>query len=92
MIYSRPKGTYKGGDINNLLLDFFLINVTLGPDGNKVRATINDEVFIIDEWMPYYIQGLTPGILTVQLELIDADGVLIKGPFNEVTRTMTLIE
>jgi hypothetical protein len=92
MFYSRPKGTYNGSDINNLLLDFFLINVTLGPDGNKVRATINDDVFMIDEWVPYYIQGLTPGILTVKLELIDADGVLIEGPFNEVTRTVTLLK
>ena len=92
MFYSRPKGTYKGSDINNLLLDFFLINVTLGPDGNKVRATINDEVFLIDEWMPYYIQGLTPGILTIKLELIDADGILIEGPFNEVTRNVILSE
>jgi hypothetical protein len=92
MFYSRPKGTYKGSDINNLLLDFFLINVTLGPDGNKVRATINDEVFMIDDWVPYYIQGLTPGILTVKLELLNADGILIEGPFNEVTRTVTLSE
>lgn len=90
MFYSRPKGTYKGSDINNLLLDFFLINVTLGPDGNKVRATINGEIFMIDEWVPYYIKGLTPGILTVKLELLNADGILIEGPFNEVTRTVTL--
>jgi hypothetical protein len=47
---------------------------------------------MIDEWVPYYIQGLTPGILTVKLELIDADGVLIEGPFNEVTRTVTLLK
>ena len=73
-------------------MTFFLINVTLGPDGNKVRATINDEVFLIDEWMPYYIQGLTPGILTIKLELIDADGILIEGPFNEVTRNVILSE
>ena len=77
-----PKGTYKGSDINNLLLDFFLINVTLGSDGNKVRATINDEVFMIDEWVPYYIQGLTPGILTIKLELIDADGITDRRPFQ----------
>jgi hypothetical protein len=42
--------------------------------------------------MPYYIQGLTPGILTIKLELIDADGILIEGPFNEVTRNVILSE
>tara|TARA_X000001036_G_C20671280_1_gene802568 strand:- start:363 stop:1145 length:783 start_codon:yes stop_codon:yes gene_type:complete len=92
MFYSRPKGTYKGSDINNLLLDFFLINVTISPDGNKVRATINSEIFIIDEWVPYYIQGLKPGIITIKLELLNADGTVIEGPFNEVTRTVTLLE
>jgi hypothetical protein len=47
---------------------------------------------MIDEWVPYYIKGLTPGILTVKLELLNADGILIEGPFNEVTRTVTLSE
>jgi hypothetical protein len=42
--------------------------------------------------VPYYIKGLTPGILTVKLELLNADGILIEGPFNEVTRTVTLSE
>ncbi len=92
MFYSRPKGTYKGSDISKLLLDFFLVNVTLDPKGNKVRATINGEIFIIDEWVPYYIQGLKPGILTVKLELLNADGVVIEGPFNDVTRSVMLSE
>jgi hypothetical protein len=92
MFYSRPKGTYKGSDISNLLLDFFLVNITLDPKGNKVRATINGEIFIIDEWVPYYIQGLKPGILTVKLELLNADGAVIEGPFNDVTRSVILSE
>ncbi len=92
MFYSRPKGTYKGSEISNLLLDFFLINVTLDPNGNKVRATINGEIFMIDEWVPYYIQGLKPGILTIKLELLNADGAVIEGPFNDVTRSVILSE
>ena len=92
MFYSRPKGTYKGSDISKLLLDFFLVNVTLDPKGNKVRATINGEIFIIDEWVPYYIQGLKPGILTVKLELSNTDGFVIEGPFNDVTRSVILSE
>ena len=92
MFYSRPKGTYKGSEISNLLLDFFLINVTLDPNGNKVRATINGEIFMIDEWVPYYIQGLKPGILTIKLELLNADGTVIEGPFNDVTRSVILSE
>ena len=92
MFYSRPKGTYRGSDLNNLLLDFFLVNVTLDPLGNKVRATINGKIFMIDEWVPYYIQGLKPGILTVKLELLNSDGAVIEGPFNDVTRSVMLTE
>lgn len=90
MIYSRPKGEYTGADTENLLLDFFLLNTTLSESGNKVRATINGQEFMITEWAPYIIKGLPKGEATVKLELLDADGNLIPGGFNEVTRTVTL--
>lgn len=90
LIYSRPKGTYTGKDTENLLLDFFVLNTELSEDGNKVRATINGEVFIITEWAPHVINGLPMGEITVKLELLDGEGNLIEGPFNEVTRTVTL--
>ncbi|MEP2346725.1 MAG: hypothetical protein ABJH96_02975, partial [Algoriphagus sp.] len=90
MIYSRPKGEYTGADTENLLLDFFLLNTTLSETGNKVRATINGQEFMITEWAPYVIKGLVKGEVTIQLELLDADGNLIPGDFNDVTRTVTL--
>ena len=90
LIYSRPKGTYKGDDTKNLLLDFFVLNTTLSETGNKVKATINDEEFTLTEWTPYVVKGLPLGEVTVQLELIDENGDLIPGPFNTVKRTVTL--
>jgi hypothetical protein len=90
MIYSRPKGEYVGKDTENVLLDFFLLNTTLSADGNKVRATINGQEFMITEWAPYVIKGLPKGEVTVKLELLDAAGNLIPGGFNDVTRTVTL--
>ncbi|PZX51298.1 hypothetical protein [Algoriphagus chordae] len=90
MIYSRPKGEYSGADTENLLLDFFLLNTTLSEDGNKVRATINGQEFMITEWAPYVIKGLPKGEVTVKLELLDSNGTLIPGGFNDVTRTVTL--
>ncbi|MEL7148719.1 MAG: hypothetical protein AAFO69_20260, partial [Bacteroidota bacterium] len=92
MFYSRPKGTYKGADTKKLMLDFYLLNTTLAPDGNKVKATINGKEFIIDEWAPFYIENAPLGELTVSLELIDKDGNYIAGPFNKVTRKVTLAE
>ena len=90
LFYSRPKGTYEGDDTKKLLLDFYLLNTELSPDGNKVRATINGTEFIIDEWAPHQIEGLPLGEVTVKLELIDANGELIDSPYNPVERTVTL--
>lgn len=90
LFYSRPKGTYTGGDTQKLMLDFYLLNTDLAPDGNRVRATVNGTEFIFTKWVPYVIEGLAPGEVEISLELQDAQGNFIPGPFNSVTRTVTL--
>jgi len=90
LFYSRPKGKYKDRDTEKLLLDFYLINTEISSSGNKVRATIQDTEFIIDEWSPYYIEGLQKGEVKIKLELIDSSGFLIDTPFNPSERTVIL--
>ena len=90
LFYSRPKGTYTGQDTKKLLLDFYLVNTTISKNGNKVRATINGEEFLIDEWSPYYIEGLPKGQVKIKLELINSSGELIDNPFNPSIRTVIL--
>jgi hypothetical protein len=90
LFYSRPKGTYSGKDTENLLLDFFLVNAEISETGNKVKATINGEDFMITEWAPYVIKGLDKGEVEIRLQLLDAEDNLIPGPFNDVTRMVTL--
>jgi len=92
LIYSRPKGEYSGQDTENLMLDFFVLNTTLSENGNKVRAIINGEEFMITEWAPHIMKGLPMGEVTIQLELVDKEGNLIPGPFNQVKRTVILKE
>ncbi|MCR9252886.1 MAG: hypothetical protein NXI20_20855 [bacterium] len=92
LFYSRPKGTYKGADTNKVMLDFFLLNTELSADGNKVRATINDQEFMIDEWAPYYIENAPKGDLQIKLELLNKDGEVIPGPYNVSERTVKLEE
>ena len=93
MFYSRPKGTYTGPqEANNVMLDFYLVNTDLSEDGNKVRATINGEEFMITEWKPYIIEGLPMGETTIKLELLNENNELVESPFNPVTRTITLEE
>lgn len=92
LFYSRPKGTYVGEQqTNKVMLDFYLLNTTLGED-LKVEALINGESHIIDVWQPYYIEGLSIGDNTITLTLIDGEGKAVDTPLNPVTRTFTLKE
>lgn len=91
LFYSRPKGTYTGEFAQKVLLDFYLVNTSIAADGNKVKATINGTEFILDEWCPHAIEGLPMGENTVSIELIDAEGNPVPGPFNNSgDRTITL--
>lgn len=90
MFYSRPKGTYSGNDAQRVLLDFYLINTDLSVGGNRIRATINEQEFMLDRWQPYIIEGLPMGEATIKLELLDKDNNLVDSPYNPVTRTVTL--
>ena len=90
LFYSRPKGIYTGTDAEKLLLDFYLVNTSISPTGNKVRATIQGVEFLIDEWVPYFIEGLPKGEISIKLELIDEMGELIDSPFNPSIRTVSL--
>ncbi|MBD1399003.1 hypothetical protein H9Q13_17675 [Pontibacter sp. JH31] len=92
MFYSRPKGEYVGSDTRRIMLDFYLVNTDLSTTGNKVRATINGNEFILDKWMPHIIEGLPMGETTIKLELINDSGAVVPGPYNSVTRTITLKE
>lgn len=91
LFYSRPKGTYTGEGTETVLFDFYLVNTEIGPDGNKVRVTVNgDQEFVVEQWEPMVLEGLPMGENTVQIELIDSEGNLVDSPFNNETRTFTL--
>lgn len=92
LFYSRPKGTYEGHDAHKILLDFYIVNTALSPNGNKVKATINGTTFILPYWQPYAIEGLPMGENKIALELIDKEGNLVPGVFNSVERKITLKE
>ena len=67
-----------------------MVNSEISANGNKVRATIQDKEFIIEEWAPYYIEGLPKGEIKIKLELIDSSGNLVDSPFNPSNRTVIL--
>lgn len=83
LFYSRPKGDYKKLDGDKVLLDFYLLNTDLEKAGYSIRATIDGEVWMLNKWEAYFIEGLKLGKHTVRLELVDKDGKLVPGPFND---------
>lgn len=93
LFYSRPKGTYTGkGATENVMLDFYPVNATLGEGAYQVKAVVNGkEEFMIDNWQPYFLKNLPMGENTVELTLMK-DGEKVEAPLNPVTRTFTLAE
>ncbi len=90
LFYSRPKGTYVGeNDTKKVMLDFYLLNATIGTD-YMVKAEINGEEHMINTWQPYYIEGLPMGENTITLTLVDSQGNTVNTPLNPVTRKFTL--
>lgn len=85
LFYSRPKGEYDLSGDQKLLLDFYLVNTTLGVNGNYVKVTFDDDVensLNVTKWAPFFIEGLGAGKHKVKIELMNKDNIFIEGPFN----------
>lgn len=98
IIYSRPKGEYKGAAAKKIMLDFYLNNVELSSDGYKARYTIKnkdgsgDEYSVtIEKWTPAFIYNLPTGEYTVTLQLIDEEGNVVEGNYNSTQRDISVV-
>jgi hypothetical protein len=90
LTYNQPKGVV---GTEPVLLDFYLTNAPLHllarerDDDEirdwKIRATINGDSFVLDDWQSIYLKGFRRGTNWVKLELIDDRGELIANAFNE---------
>ncbi len=95
LTYSRPTGTY---GVEPIMLDYYLTNAPTHlaakdssgqiPDW-RIRATVNDQRFIIDRWIPIYLQGFKQGKNWVRLELIDDRGNPIPNVYNDTLNIFT---
>ncbi|MEY4875242.1 MAG: hypothetical protein RL708_391 [Bacteroidota bacterium] len=90
LFYSRPKAFYIGADTQNVLLDFYVVNTTISKKTNRVKATINGKIFMLNDWKPFLIQGLPMGITKIKLELVNKKGKLVEGAFTSIEREITL--
>ncbi|UTF89048.1 hypothetical protein [Elizabethkingia anophelis] len=92
LFYSRPKGEYAGNDTKAVLLDFYVLNTELSKDGNKVKAEVNGETFMLDNWQPYKIENLPLSENKIKLTLVDASGNALTGENTSIERTIVLKE
>jgi hypothetical protein len=97
VIYSRPKGKYEGKDAEKIMLDFYIINIK-PSDGYQIKYTIRknepdavEHSITIKEWKPTFVTGLTSGEYIITLQLLDKDGNLVEGPFNNTERAVTIV-
>jgi hypothetical protein len=99
LVYSRPKGAYDSALSENkaIMLDFYLLNAKLAPDGDRVHASVTKDgkevgkPLVITEWWPQIIlKDAEKGDYEVTIELQDKDGKPVKGPFNKTARKVTV--
>jgi hypothetical protein len=97
LIYSRPKGEYKGEMANHVLIDFQLANTTLAPDKNHVHIAVTgpgiDGEKSADATKfgpPFYLDNLQDGAYSIKLDLQGSDGKPLPGPWNSVARSFTV--
>jgi hypothetical protein len=97
LVYSRPKGEYKGDMANHVLIDFQLVNDTLADGKDHVAIAVTGPG-IADKLTanatkfgtPYYLDNLQDGEYTVKLDLLDKDGNAVAGAWNSTTRKIKI--
>lgn len=91
LTYNEPQGDYDYSPTEPVLLDFYISNCQLSPDGYKVRFSVDGKVVrIITQWTPFYIYGLKKGSHKIRLELLDPANKPLAGLFNNVEKTIKL--
>jgi hypothetical protein len=94
LTYSRPTGTYGAEPI---MLDYYLTNApsaVIQSNQNsvpnwRIRATVNEQRFILDRWAPVYLQGFKTGKNLVRLELVDDRDNPIPNVYNDSVSIVT---
>ncbi len=97
LVYSRPKGEYKGDMANHVLVDFQLVNDKLAADKDHVHISVTgpgiDGEKSADATTfgpPFYLDNLQDGSYEVKLELQGSDGKPLPGSWNTASRKFTV--
>ena len=97
LIYSRPKGDYKGEMANHVLIDFYLANETLAEGKDHVNVEVSGPGVDaplkakVEKWgQPLYLDNLQNGSYEIKTQLVGPGDKPIEGPWNATTRTIKI--
>jgi hypothetical protein len=97
LIYSRPKGEYKGDMANHVIVDFQLANEKLAPGGDHVHVSVTGPGIEGEQAAdatqfgpPFYLDNLQDGSYSVKLDLLGTDGKVLPGSWSSTTRNITI--
>jgi len=97
LIYSRPKGEYKGDMANHVIVDFQLANDKLASGGDHVHISVTGPGIEGEQAAdatqfgpPFYLDNLQDGSYSVKLDLLGADGKVLPGSWSSTTRNITI--
>lgn len=91
IIFNAPIDTINVKEKDPLLLDFYVGNCTLSPDGYKIKLTIDNSIVrYLVKWCPYYIYGLKSGEHKIRLQLVDSKQKLITTEQGIVERSIKI--
>ncbi|MBX3228285.1 MAG: hypothetical protein KIT84_26315 [Labilithrix sp.] len=97
LVYSRPKGEYKGELANHVLIDFYLSGVTLAEGKEHVNVKVTGpgidkplEAKATKWGPPFYLDNLQNGSYEIKTELVDGSDKPIEGPWNSTTRSIKI--
>jgi hypothetical protein len=97
LIYSRPKGEYKGDMANHVIVDFQLANDKLAAGADHVHISVTGPGIQGEQAAdatqfgpPFYLDNLQDGSYSVKLDLLGADGKVVPGSWSSTTRNITI--
>ncbi|MBN1914503.1 MAG: hypothetical protein JW769_01270 [Parachlamydiales bacterium] len=91
LTYNEPTNNFRHKENQPVLLDFYVSNCEISPDGYKVQLTIDGKYQrVLTEWVPHYIYGLKKGVHKVVLELLDMHNNLVSGESTSVEGTFSV--
>jgi hypothetical protein len=93
LVYSRPKGDYKGDQADHILIDFQLANVKLAPQKEQVLVRVEGPGIegsltrsVESFGAPLYLDHARSGTYRITTTLLSARGEPMPGPWNATTR------